>query len=60
VEKVSDRIVLINQGKVVADGSFDELKKNQDKNSLEQIFAELTASQSMHEASDRLMDAFDH
>ena len=59
VEKVSDRIVLINEGKVVADGSFEELKQNQDKNSLEQIFAGLTASQSMHEASDRLMNAFD-
>ncbi|HEY5499125.1 MAG TPA: ABC transporter ATP-binding protein [Bacteroidales bacterium] len=59
VEKVSDRIVLINEGKVVADGSFEELKQNQDKNSLEQIFAQLTASQSMHEASDRLMNAFD-
>jgi len=59
VEKVSDRIVLINEGKVVADGSFEELKQNQDKNSLEQIFAQLTASESMHEASDRLMNAFD-
>lgn len=60
VEKVSDRIVLINEGRVVADGSFEELKKNQDKNSLEQIFAGLTASQSMHEASDRLMNSFDY
>jgi ABC-2 type transport system ATP-binding protein len=59
VENVSDRIVLINEGKVVADGSFEELKQNQDKNSLEQIFAGLTASQSLHEASDRLMNAFD-
>lgn len=60
VEKVSDRIVLINEGRVVADGSFEELKKNQDKNSLEQIFSQLTASQSMHEASDRLMNSFEY
>jgi len=60
VEKVSDRIVLINEGSVVADGTFEELKQNQDKNSLEQIFAGLTASESMHEASDKLMNAFDN
>jgi ABC-2 type transport system ATP-binding protein len=60
VEKVSDRIVLINEGRVVADGTFEELKQNQDKNSLEQIFAGLTGSDSMHEASDKLMNAFDN
>ena len=60
VEKVSDRIVLINEGCVVADGTFEELKQNQAKNSLEQIFAGLTASEAMHEASEKLMNAFDN
>jgi ABC-2 type transport system ATP-binding protein len=58
VEKVSDRIILINEGCVVADGSFDELKQKQGDSSLEQIFARLTASESLSEASDKLMNAF--
>jgi len=42
VEKVSDRILLINDGQVVADGSFEELNNNQKKGSLEEIFNQLT------------------
>ncbi|MCT4590057.1 MAG: ABC transporter ATP-binding protein [Carboxylicivirga sp.] len=41
VEKISDRIILIDDGKVIADGTFEELQ--QDSNvSLEQLFARLT------------------
>ncbi len=42
VEKVSDRIVLINGGQIVADGTFEELKKGENS-SLEEIFSKLTA-----------------
>ena len=42
VEKVSDRILLLNEGQIVADGSFQELKNNQKEGSLEEIFNELT------------------
>lgn len=41
VEKVSDRILLLNDGKVVADGRFEELR-NKSEGSLEEIFNELT------------------
>ncbi|NVO20473.1 MAG: ABC transporter ATP-binding protein [Bacteroidetes bacterium] len=60
VEKVSDRIILINEGVVVADGSFEELKQKQGDSSLEQIFAHLTATTSLSEASDKLMNAFEN
>jgi ABC-2 type transport system ATP-binding protein len=42
VEKVSDRILLLNNGEIVADGSFEELKNNQKEGSLEEIFNNLT------------------
>ncbi len=56
VEKVSDRIILINEGIVVADGTFEELKQKQGDSSLEQIFAHLTSNESMSQASGKLMD----
>ena len=58
VEKVSDRIILINEGKVVADGTFDELKLKEGDNTLEKIFAHLTADESLAGASDKLMNSF--
>ncbi|MGL4773529.1 MAG: ABC transporter ATP-binding protein [Clostridium sp.] len=42
VEKVSDRIILINNGEIIADGSFEELKNTTKDESLETIFNELT------------------
>jgi len=59
VEKVSDRIVLIDNGAIVADGSFEELKQQQGNQSLEQIFAHLTSNDALGKAADDLMSAFD-
>ncbi len=59
VEKVSDRIILIDNGVVVADGSIEELRGIQDKSSLESIFAGLTAKESLHDATEKLLNAFD-
>lgn len=42
VEKISNRIVLINDGQIVADGSFDKLKEESRESSLEDIFNQLT------------------
>lgn len=59
VEKVSDRIVLIDKGEVIANGSFEELKQQQGNQSLEQIFAGLTSNGTLSSATDDLMRAFD-
>ena len=59
VEKVSDRIVLINEGVVIANGSFDELQQQQGNESLEKIFAHMTAKESLSDAANQLMSAFD-
>jgi ABC-type multidrug transport system, ATPase component len=45
VEKVSDRILLINQGSIIADGTIEELKSDPHE-SLEHIFAKLTNNDS--------------
>ncbi len=42
VEKISKRIILIDQGQIIADGSFDELKNTCKEGSLESIFNRLT------------------
>lgn len=42
VEKISDRIVLLNDGQVVADGSFEELQEQSEEGTLEEIFNEMT------------------
>jgi ABC-2 type transport system ATP-binding protein len=41
VEKISDRIILIADGKVVADGTFHDLKRSEG-DTLEKLFSQLT------------------
>jgi len=57
VEKVSERIVLINQGAIVADGSFDSLKA-QTGGSLEQIFSDLTRGEGFENSTGDFFEAF--
>ncbi|MES2647657.1 MAG: ABC transporter ATP-binding protein [Bacteroidota bacterium] len=59
VEKVSDRIVLINNGVVLADGSFEALKLQQGDVSLEKMFSSLTATSGMDNAAEQIMSSFD-
>lgn len=42
VEKLSDRIILINNGEIVADGKIEDLRNSSKEGSLEQIFNQLT------------------
>jgi len=57
VEKVSEKIVLIDNGAIVANGSFAELKVQLGESSLEQMFANLTAGHTLTGAADDIMDA---
>lgn len=42
VERISNRIILINNGQIAADGSFKQLKERSKEASLEQIFNQIT------------------
>jgi ABC-2 type transport system ATP-binding protein len=59
VEKVSDRIILIDNGSIIADGTIEELKESQGKDNLEAIFAGLTSTEAMSDASSKFLDAYD-
>lgn len=56
VEKISDRIILINGGNVVADGSFEELKNQSKEGSLEQIFNQLTGFDKHKQIADEFIN----
>ena len=56
VEKVSDRIVLINNGSIIADGTIEELRQNS-ADSLEQIFSRLTSGGDQVQKADDLAAA---
>ena len=49
VEKISDRIIIIDKGEVKADGSFEELKSRAHEGSLENIFTSLTGGTEQHQ-----------
>lgn len=44
VEKICDRIMIIDKGEIIADGSFDSLQSLGETSSLENIFTKLTGS----------------
>ena len=50
VEKISDRIMIINKGEMIANGTFEELN-TQAKGSLETIFTELTGNKEHTQAA---------
>ncbi|CAN5402118.1 ABC transporter ATP-binding protein [soil metagenome] len=44
VEKISDRIIIINKGEMIANGSYEELNSQAHTGSLEKLFTELTGN----------------
>ena len=58
VEKVSDRILLINKGEIIADGTFESLKQNH-SDTLERIFSKLTGRDDSTTETDAIINAFD-
>jgi ABC-2 type transport system ATP-binding protein len=58
VEKVADRILLINKGEIIADGTFESLKQNH-SDTLERIFSKLTGRGDSATETDAIINAFD-
>ncbi len=57
VERVCDRITILADGVIAAQGTFDELQAARGGGSLERIFAELTSTGADDRQLDRLIDA---
>jgi ABC-2 type transport system ATP-binding protein len=60
VEKVSDLIVLIDEGRIVASGSIDVLREQYGNISLEKMFAQLTGKESLSVSADELIKALEN
>ncbi len=60
VEKISNRIVLINEGKVIADGSFQELNNKAQTGSLEALFTQLTGTSGHGEKAEEIINVFEN
>ncbi|MGE8203172.1 ABC transporter ATP-binding protein [Heyndrickxia sp. NPDC080065] len=55
VEKISSRIILLNGGKIVADGSFADLQNQNKEGTLEEIFNQLTGFHEHKEIGERFV-----
>ena len=60
VEKISDRIILIDQGIVVTDGSFEELNSKAQTGSLESLFTQLTGSAGHSKKAEKIINVFEN
>lgn len=56
VEKISHRIVILDYGRVVADGTFEDLRKKSHHGSLEDIFKGLTNTRQTETEASHFMD----
>ncbi len=60
VEKISDRIILIDNGVVLADGSYEELNSDSNNESLENLFTKLTGNSGHSETANEIINVFEN
>lgn len=60
VEKISDRIIVIDKGEMVANGTFEELNAQEHRGSLEKIFTELTGNKQHEAAAGQFLDILEN
>ncbi len=56
VEKLSDRIIIVDQGQIIADGTFQQLTEQAHGSSLEQIFTQLTGQDEQVSVANNFVD----
>ena len=59
VERTCDRIIIISDGQIIADGTFEQLQTMNKAASLERIFTQLTSSGGHGVLADRFVQAFE-
>lgn len=60
VEKISDRIIVIDQGRIIANGTFQELNSKAQSGSLEQLFTELTGNTEHESAAGQFVEILEN
>lgn len=60
VEKISDRIILINEGRVLADGTFEEISTGHNGESLETLFSKLTGQDDHSSRAGEIINIFEN
>ncbi|MGD9568307.1 MAG: ABC transporter ATP-binding protein [Sedimentibacter sp.] len=58
VEKISDRILLLNEGNIVIDGTVEEVMQKQSDTSLESIFNDVTGFHDHEQLANKFITAF--
>lgn len=58
VEKLSDRILLLNEGKVVMDGTMEEVREKQSDSTLESIFNDVTGFHDHEQLANKFISVF--
>lgn len=56
VEQMSSRVILLKEGRIIADKTVEELKKEREGSSMEEIFNDLTGFHSGHELASKFVD----
>jgi ABC-2 type transport system ATP-binding protein len=57
VEKICDRVLIIHEGNLIADGTLEDLKSSTEQSTLEDVFRKLTRSETVNPGISRIVAA---
>ena len=60
VEKIASRVILINEGTIIANGSVRELMEEAETSSLERLFTKLIGATGQSEKAEQIVNAFEN